>query len=155
MDEPRWRWLLAALLCWGGAAGADPASHRAAARAFYEVSRSQAPAATAAAIGEMIARAAPGLAGQREVIEEFARELVGSEAFAEASIDAYVELLGEDDLRALTELFSTPAYQRYRARRLDLVRRTTERVLELIRARLPELERRLAAAREAEQGGQR
>lgn len=124
-------------------AGADAISHRQAAEAFYSVAVVDDPERLASVVTEMIARLQPNLKRHQEILREFAREIVMSRKYANARIKVYQDLLSEEELRALIELFRDPVYQKYLTLRVDMVRRNAEETIGLFRDELPELARRI------------
>jgi hypothetical protein len=134
-------------------ASADTASHVEAARAFYEVARLSDPAAASAVVAEMVARVQPGLARHRDILEEFARELLSSPAYADAQVNVYADLYSEEDLRTLAWLFQHETYRRYLDRRVELVQRSTGVTLDIFRRSLPELQRRIRERGGVEESG--
>ncbi|MCP5155390.1 MAG: hypothetical protein H6983_14565 [Ectothiorhodospiraceae bacterium] len=130
-----------------GRAWADPASHERAARAFYEqVSLGDADAVSQV-VADMILQLQPGLTDHRAVIAEYAREVVVSPEYVNRRVQIFVEMFSEEELETLTWLFGHETFRKYRERRVELVRRNSEETMALFRSRLPELQRRIQAAR--------
>jgi len=124
-------------------AGADAISHRQAAEAFYSVAVGDDPEKMASVVTEMISRLRPDLQRHEAILREFARDIVLSKKYADARIKVYQDLLSEEELRALTELFRDPVYQKFLTLRLDIVRRNAEETIGLFQDELPELARRI------------
>ena len=136
--------VLCALLATSWPAGADEASsHRRAALELYRELRLGDSQATAAAVTDLVLQLAPNLAPDRDLLEEFAAEVVESDAYAGAHIDVYVDLFDEEELRTLTWLFRHETLRRYREKRVEIIRRTTRATVELFRAELPRLHERI------------
>ncbi len=135
------------LLVIGIGAHADAQSHRQAARDFYEASRPTDTAAVVGAVAVMIVQMQPEWRNQREIVEEFALEMVTSETFTEANVRVIAEMFSEEELETLVWLFRHSAYQNYRDKGAELVRRSTLVTMNLFRDSLPELERRIEADR--------
>lgn len=70
-------------------------------------------------------------------------ELISSKDYVDAQVRVYAELLTEKELRALSELFRTPTLKKFRSLRVQLVRRSTEAIIESVKGSLPELGRRI------------
>lgn len=124
-------------------ATADATSHRQAAEAFFSVAMVDDPKKLATVVAEMISQLQPDLRRHQEILNEFAREIVTSKKYREARIKIYQDLLAEDELRALTELFQDPVYRKYLEVRVQIVRRSAEETVALFQDALPELVRRI------------
>lgn len=124
-------------------AGADAASHRQAAEALYSVAVVDDPKKVAGVVTEMISQLQPDLRRHQEILREFATEIVSSKKYTDARVRVYQELLSEEELHALTELFRDPVYQKYLALSVDIARRNAEETISLFQDELPGLVRRI------------
>jgi hypothetical protein len=124
-------------------AHADSASHQRAAEEFYAVAVAEDPRALAKLVAEMIAGLRPELQQHREILQDFATELVSSKDYVDAQVRVYAELFTEEELRALTGLFGTPTMKKYRSLRIQLVRRSSEEAIASVKESLPALARRI------------
>lgn len=128
---------------------ADETSHRNSAEEFYSVAVLHDPEKLADAVTGMISRIEPGLHKHQEILREFAREIVTSNKYRDARVRVYQDLLGEEDLRTLTELFRHPVYRKYLALQVQIVQRNAEETFGLFQDELPELVRRINENSEA------
>ena len=124
---------------------ADAASHRQAAEAFYSVAVVDDPEKVADVVTEMIAQLQPELRAHQEILRDFGRKIVSSKRYKDSRVKVYQDLMNEEELRALTELFRQPEYQRYLAVRAEIVRRNAEETVKLFKDEFPELIRRINA----------
>lgn len=124
-------------------AAADSASHRQAAEAFYSVAVVDDPEKVANLVAEMISQLQPDLRVHQDILRDFGREIVTSKKYRDARVKVYQDLMSEEELRALTELFRRPEYQKYLALRVEIVRRNAEETVQLFRDELPGLIRRI------------
>ena len=129
------------LLC--SQVAADAASHRQAAEAFYAVAEADDPRTVANVVTNMIAQLQPGLRQHEEILREFALEIVSSPEYADARVKVYQDLLSEEELRALTELFQRPVFQKYLELRVTIAKRNAEETVNLFRNEMSELARRI------------
>ena len=130
----------------------DVSGHRQAALELYLELRLDDSRAVAETVTGLLLQFAPSFAPHRDVIEEFAAEVVSSEAYVNAQVDAYVDLFEEEELRTLTWLFRHETMRSYRQKRIELIRRNTQSTVDLFRAMLPRLHERI---RERDQEGAR
>lgn len=129
----------------------DGSGHRQAALELYRELRLDDSRAMAETVTGLLLQFAPSLAPHRDIIEEFAAEVVSSEAYVSAQVDAYVDLFAEEELRTLTWLFRHETMRSYRQKRIELVRRNTQSTVHLFRAMLPRLHERIRER--SEEGG--
>ena len=135
--------LLGASILASTALAQEDSAHREAAYQFYREARLSDVRSVAQVVAEMLVKLDPSLAPHRDVIEAYAIEVVSSERYTDARVEVYMEMFPEEDLRTLTWLFRHATFQKYRDRRVELLRRNTEVTMNLFRAALPELERRI------------
>ena len=121
----------------------EASGHRQAALELHLELRLDDSRAMAETVTGLLLQFAPSLAPHRDVIEEFAAEVVSSEAYVNAQVDAYVDLFEEEELRTLTWLFRHETMRSYRQKRIELIRRNTRSTVDLFRAMLPRLHERI------------
>ena len=121
----------------------DVSGHRQAALDLYLELRLDDSRAMAETVTGLLLQFTPSLAPHRELIEEFAEEVVSSEAYVRAQVDAYMDLFDEEELRTLTWLFRHETMRSYRQKRIELIRRSTQSTVDLFRAMLPRLHERI------------
>ena len=121
----------------------DVSGHRQAALDLYLELRLDDSRAMAETVTGLLLQLTPSLAPHRDLIEEFAEEVVSSEAYVRAQVDAYMDLFDEEELRTLTWLFRHEIMRSYRQKRIELIRRNTQSTVDLFRAMLPRLHERI------------
>ena len=130
----------------------DVSAHRQAALDLYLELRLDDSRAMAETVTGLLLQFTPSLAPHRDLIEEFAEEVVSSEAYVRAQVDSYMDLFDEEELRTLTWLFRHETMRSYRQKRIELIRRNTQSTVDLFRAMLPRLHERI---RERDEEGER
>ncbi len=142
--------VLSLLLFPGGTARAQAAdtvfapSHLAAARALLSAARFE----ESAVAGSMVmfdqqVAAAPETAVFRDVIEQWSREVFGSEEAKRAFARAWAEELSEEDLLALAAFYRSPLGMRAASGQAALARKGAEIGRQLASAREAELQQRI------------
>ena len=130
----------------------DASGHRQAALDLYRELTLDDTRAVAETVTGLLLQFAPSLAPHRDVIEELAAEVVESDAYVSAQVDAYVDLFEEEELRTLTWLFRHETMRSYRQKRIELIRRNTHSTVDLFRAMLPRLQERIRERGEEGEG---
>jgi len=126
-----------------GVANADNQSHYAAAEIFYDTTNTtDAYAITNQMVSAMIARS-PELVPHKSILLNFMLEIITSNEYRELKIQSYMAHLSESQLIELTRIFSSDAYQQFRANQAVMLRDSNNGIQQLLRAREGELTRRI------------
>ena len=126
-----------------GVANADSQSHYAAAERFYDATNTtDAHAITNQMVSAMVARS-PELVPHRSILLNFMLEIITSNEYRELKINSYMAHLSESQLVELTGIFSSDAYQQFRAKQAAMLRDSNNGIQQLLRSREGELTRRI------------
>ena len=125
------------------AAYADNQSHYAAAERFYDTTKvADVNAITNQMVSAMVARS-PELVPHKSILLDFMREIVTSKEYRELKIRSYMAYLSESELIELARIFSSDAYQQFRAHQAAMLRQSNNGLQQLMRSREGELARRI------------
>lgn len=126
-----------------GAANADDASHYAAAATFYDTSNAaDAASLTKQIVSGMMFRS-PELIPHQSVLLDFMLEIIESSEYRELKIRSYMAHLSESQLIELARVFSSEAYQHFRAVQVAMLKESNEGIQQLLRSKEGELARRI------------
>lgn len=126
-----------------GAACADDASHYAAAARFYDTTNAaDAASLTNQIVSAMMSRS-PELIPHKSILLDFMLEIIESQEYRDLNIRSYMAHLSEAQLNELARVFSSDAYQHFRARQVAMLKESNEGIQLLLRSKERELARRI------------
>ncbi len=124
-------------------ANASSQSHYAAAERFYNTTKvADVNALTSQMVSAMVARS-PELIPHKSVLLNFMREIVTSKEYRDLKIRSYMAHLSESQLIELSRIFSSDAYQKFRAHQAEMLKESNNGLQQLLRSRQGELARRI------------
>ena len=134
------------LIVWAfasGSAHADDASHYVAAARFYDTtSAADAASLTSQIVSAMMSRS-PELIPHKSILLDFMLEIIESEEYRDLKIHSYMAHLSESQLDELAAVFSSDAYQHFRANQVAMLKESNEGIQKLLRSKQGELARRI------------
>ena len=126
-----------------GSAQSDDASHYAAAARFYDTTNAaDAISLTNQIVSAMISRS-PELIPHKSILLDFMLEIIKSEEYRDLKIRSYMAHLTESQLDELARVFSSDAYQHFRANQVEMLKESNAGIQQLLSSKQGELARRI------------
>ena len=126
-----------------GAANGHNQSHYAAAERFYDTTNvADVGAVTNQLVSAMISQT-PELRPHKSILFDFMLEIITSKEYRELKIRSYMAHLSESQLIELSKVFSSDAYQHFRANQAVMLKESNNGIQQLLRSRRQELARRI------------
>jgi len=126
-----------------GSANADNQSHYAAAERFYDTTNvADVKAVTNQLVLAMISQT-PELKPHKSILLTFMLEIIASKEYRELKLRSYMAHLSESQLIELSQVFSSDAYQHFRANQAAMLKESNNGIQQLMRSKQGELARRI------------
>ena len=113
---------------------------------FYELTSLQDPPGMVQLLTDLMLRNDPGLETHREIFENFITDIVQSKEYRDHKIRTYMQFFTKEELEELNQVFRNDAFQKYQARKNDVMWASSQGTLKIFERRKAELEMQLRDA---------